>query len=445
MGCAGGGLFCGRRAAASPPAPVEGPHETLARRPDQRLYRGMDVVFLQPNYPAEMPEFTRGLAEVGARVYGIGDTAEGALSPQVRRYLSGYLQVPRLLDDADVADRASAWLRGRNVDQVQSCWEPLVLSAAVLRERWGVPGMGVDTVRGFRDKKLMKERVEAAGLRTPRSARVRTVAEGRAAAEELGYPLCLKPIAGAGSADTYRVGDAAELEATLARMRGVPEAIAEEFIEGDEFTYDTVSIGGVPAYDNVVQYMPKPIIARNQEWVSPAQVSVKDLTQPSMAAGRALGRGVLQALGMQDGFTHMEWFLTPQGEAVFGEIACRPGGAKLVDQMNWTSEIDVYREWARAVCYGHFEAPTERLHNTSVIFKRAIGQGRVQRIEGLGDFLRAHGEHVIEECLFRPGTPRRDWKQTLMSDGHVAVKHSDWETICAITADAAAWIKLFAG
>ena len=35
--------------------------------------------------------------------------------------------------------------------------------------------MSPDVVRGFRDKELMKERVRAAGLRVPRSRRVRTV------------------------------------------------------------------------------------------------------------------------------------------------------------------------------------------------------------------------------------------------------------------------------
>jgi biotin carboxylase len=97
-------------------------------------------------------------------------------------------------------------------------WEPLVILAARIRERWGMPGMSVDAVRGFRDKQLMKERVRAAGLiRVPRSRRVRTESEIREAApSSSGYPLILKPIAGAGSADTYRVGDAAELE-VLAR------------------------------------------------------------------------------------------------------------------------------------------------------------------------------------------------------------------------------------
>ena len=404
----------------------------------------MDVVFLQPSYPPEMPEFTRGLAEVGARVYGVGDSPAGGLSPAIKRYLTGYLQVPRLLDDDDVAERVSAWLRGRHMDHVLSCWEPMVLTAAKLRERWGLPGMSADTVLGFRDKKIMKERVEAAGLRTPRSARVRTVAQGRAAAEQIGFPLCLKPIAGAGSADTYRVEDARELEDVLGRMRGVPEAIAEEFIEGEEFTYDAITSGGAPVYENVVQYLPKPIIARSQQEVSPVQITVRDLEQPSLRPGLKLGRAVLKALGMQDGFVHMEWFLTSSGEAVFGEIACRPGGAKLMDQMNWTSDIDLYREWARVVCHGHFAAPDRRLYNVAVIFKRARGEGHITRIEGLVPFLREHGAHVVEERLSRPGTPRRNWKQTLLSDGHIALRHPDWSRARALAAEVAEKIQLYA-
>ena len=66
---------------------------------------------------------------------------------------------------------------------------------------------------------------------------------------------------------------------------------------------------------------------------------------------------------MGDGFTHMEWFLTPKGEAVFGEIGCRPGGAHLVDQMNYTCDIDLFREWARVSCWHSFAAPTERKYN----------------------------------------------------------------------------------
>ncbi len=404
----------------------------------------MRVVFLSPSYPPEMVQYTRGLAEVGATVYGVGDTHRSALPPEVRAHLHDYLQVPRIMDEDDVIARVSAWLRGREVDNVLANWEPLVILAARLRERFGIPGMSADTVRGFRDKQLMKERVRAAGLRVPRSRRVRNEREMRAAAEEIGFPLILKPIAGAGSADTYRVRDARELDETIPKMRGIPEASCEEYVEGEEFTFDTVSIGGVPAYENIAAYLPKPIEMRSIEWISPVIITVRDMAQPRFAAGIELGRNVLKALGMGDGFTHMEWFLTPKGEAVFGEIGCRPGGACLVDQMNYTGDIDLFREWARAACWRRFEAPTARKYNTGIVFKRALGRGRITRIEGLGAWLRDAGRWCVEERLLRPGTHRRDWKQTLLSDGHVMVRHPDWDEAHRLSFAAATGIKMYA-
>src|SRR5688572_16771082 len=148
----------------------------------------MKVVFLAPSYPPEMQQYTRGLAEVGATVYGVGDQPVSSLPASVKQHLGDYLQVPRLLDDDDVVARVHAWMRGREVDRVLANWEVMVLSAARLRERFGVPGMSVDAVLGFRDKQLMKDRVAAAGLRVPRAARVRTATDARDAAARLGYP-----------------------------------------------------------------------------------------------------------------------------------------------------------------------------------------------------------------------------------------------------------------
>jgi biotin carboxylase len=404
----------------------------------------MKVVFLAPSYPPEMQQYTRGLAEVGAEVYGVGDAPAQALPAELKRHLHDYLQVPRLLAEADVVDRVHAWLRGREVDRVLANWEVMVMTAARLRERLGVPGMTVDAVHGFRDKQLMKQRVAAAGLRVPRAERVRTIAETRAAAERIGFPLIVKPIAGAGSADTYRVDDAAALDAVLARMHHVTEASCEEFVEGDEYTFDTVCIAGAPAFENVAQYLPRPLDARSNEWISPVIITVRDLAQPRLAAGIALGRKVLGALGMGDGFTHMEWYRTASGEVVFGEIGCRPGGAHLVDQMNYTCDIDLFREWARAVCWGRFDAPTARTYNAAIIFKRAKGHGRITRIDGLAEFLHRHGEHVVEQRLLPLGSPRRDWKKTLVSDGFLLLRHPDWDRAYQLAMEAATDITMWA-
>ncbi len=404
----------------------------------------MRVVFLSPAYPPEMVEYARGLAEVGAEVYGVADTPRDQLPAAVRPYLRDYLHVPRIMDEVDVMDRVSAWLRGRSIDRVLANWEPMVELAARLRERWGMPGMSYDTARGFRDKQLMKERVAAAGLRVPRSRRVHTAHEARAAAEEIGYPLILKPIAGAGSADTFRVDSQGELDAAIRSLVGVPVVSCEEYIDGQEYTFDTLCIAGKPVVESVMAYFPKPLEMRMHEWVSPIGITVRDMEQESLQGGITLGRQVLSALGMGDGFTHMEWFLTSSGEAVFGEIGARPGGAKIVDQMNYTCDVDLFREWARVACYQSFEGHAERKYNTAVIFKRAQGHGRITRIDGLTEWLRACGPWVVEERLLRPGALRRDWKQTLLSDGWLVVRHPEWNEALQMAQAAASKIRIYA-
>jgi len=401
----------------------------------------MRVVFLSPRYPPEMREFTRGLTEVGAEVLGVGD---GQPEGELRRYLSDYLEVPSLLDEGDVIRRVHGWLRGRSVDRILANWEPLVITAARLRELFGMPGMSVDTVRGFRDKQLMKERVAQAGVRVPRSARARSLAEVRTALEVTGYPAIVKPISGAGSADTYRVESERELDSVAPLVRHVDEVSVEEFITGEELTYDTVCIGGTPVYESVTQYIPNALEMRSQEWVSPIMLSVRDLAQPHIQSGIALGRRVLTALGMGDGMTHMEWFRKPDGEVVFGEIACRPGGAKVVDLMNYTSDIDLFREWARAVCWHAFEAPCERKYNVGIIFKRAQGQGRISAITGLTEYYQRFRPHIVADTLLRPGETRRDWKQTLLSDGYLVVRHPDWDAARQMAFAAATGVQLYA-
>lgn len=401
----------------------------------------MNVLFLSPNYPPEMPDFTRGLAEVGARVYGLGDGPVEALLPKVRGALVDYRQA-RLFDRDEVFAQAIRF--GVAFDRVECLWEPFVELAAELREHFGAQGMSVDVARGFRDKELMKQRVEAAGLRVPHHARARTVAEVREAAAWIGFPLILKPIAGAGSADTHRVNDADQLEAVLQATRHVEEVSVEEFVDGEEYTFDTICIDGEPAFFNICWYRPRPLIARTNEWISPQVVALRDVEDPRLRAGIELGRGVLRALKMGTGFTHMEWYRKPDGEVVFGEIGARVGGARLVDQMNFSNDVDLFREWARAVCWKSFQAPVRRLYNVAIIFKRAQGEGRIHHIEGLERFMARHGENVVAETLLRPGEHRRNWKQTLVSDGYLILRHPDLVQTLRMADAAGSDIQLYA-
>jgi hypothetical protein len=73
-----------------------------------------------------------------------------------------------------------------------------------------------------------------------------------------------------------------------------------------------------------------------------------------------MGQRVLRALGFRTGFTHMEWYRKANGEAVFGEIAARPPGARSVDTMNYCFDNDVYAGWAEAVVHGRLLRTLER-------------------------------------------------------------------------------------
>ncbi len=392
----------------------------------------MDVVFLSPDYPTDLPLFVSGLAEVGASVIGVGDQHVDGLTERTKRSLSSYLQVPTWADEDAALESILHQLRGRNVDLVETLWEPTMMLAARLRERIDLPGLSVADATAFRDKGEMKKRVEAAGLRTPRSVRTSTRDGCREAAEQLGYPIIIKPIDGAGSADTHRIEDDAELERVLATLGHVPEVSVEEFISGDEFTFDTVCADGEIAFQNVCEYRPNPLIGKQVEWISPQVIAYRDLADPFIADGVDLGRRVIDAMGFRSGFTHMEWYRMASGEVVFGEIAARSPGGRLTDVMNYACDTDLYVGWAEAVCHGTFSQPSERLYNVAQIFKRAQGHGVVTRIEGVGEMMGRMGEHVVNVDLVQPGQPRRDWRATVISDGLVVVRHRDFDETVAM-------------
>ena len=401
----------------------------------------MNVIFLSPSYPFEMQDYVRGLAEVGARVYAVG---EGPVPAKVRPYIYDYLRVPQLFNETDLVSRVCSWAKNKNIQRVEALWEPLMMAAAHIRQQLHVPGMSPNVVLGFRDKSIMKKRIEDAGLRVPYAFRCTSSKEIEEAAEKIGFPVIVKPIAGAGSADTYRVDSAQQLQKVLMLVRHVQEVSCEEFVDGREFTYDTVCVNGKPRYENVAEYLPRPLIARSNEWISPIIITIKDLQSPHLQKGLALGHGVLQALQMGDGFTHMEWYLTDKGEVVFGEIGCRPGGAHLVDQMNFTSDIDLFREWARAVCWKDVRIDKPRQYNVAIVFKRAMGTGRIHTISGLKTFLRKYHSAVMVENLLKPGQLRRDWKQTLVSDGFIILRHSNWDIAKQLAEKGATDVQLFA-
>jgi hypothetical protein len=403
----------------------------------------VNIVMISPGYPVEMAYFTRALAAVGATVIGVGDQPTSALPEAAREVLAHYEHVT-LSNEGAVLGALHGLARHVSVDRVECLWEPYMFLAARIRESFGVPGMTVEQTVPFRDKERMKQAIDAAGIRTPWHVRATTVAAVWEAAERVGYPLIVKPIAGAGSADTYRVDSAPELADVLPLLRHVPEVSVEEFIDGEEFTFDTVCANGSILFENVMWYRPRPLQMKMHEWISPTSIVLRDLTVPDLQGGRRMGAEVLSALGFGTGFTHMEWYRKSDGEAVFGEIGARPPGARVVDLMNYATDGDLYVAWAEAVVNGRLSQPLEHRFNSGCVFKRAKGVGRITHVYGLEALLAEYGEHVVLVDLLPLGAPRRDWRAVLISDGMIIVRHPGLQQVIDMTERFAADLHLYA-
>ena len=235
-----------------------------------------------------------------------------------------------------------------------------------------------------------------------------------------------------------------ELRAVLPRLRHVPTVSVEEFVDGEEYTFDTITIDGRIAYYNIAWYRPRPLVARSNEWISPQVIALRDVDDPMFAAAIKMGHDVIEVLEFGSGFTHMEWYRKADGEVVFGEIGARPPGAHQVDQMKYACDFDVFRAWGSAITHGRLGAEIERRYNVATIYKRAQGVGRITHIEGADELQKRFGEHVVWNTLLPPGSPRRDWLKTLVSDGFIMLRHPDLDETLAMADAVGSELHMFA-
>lgn len=405
----------------------------------------MNIIMISPGFPIEQPFFTRGLARQGHHVIGVGDQHQNDLPKVASDALSAYLQVPSFSDENAVLSIVREAASKARIDRVECTWEPYMVLAAKIREMLNLPGMTVEQTIPFRDKEVMKQILDQNGIRTPKHLSASTSVSVRKAAETIGYPICVKPISGAGSNDTYRVDSAEQLEEILPLLKHVAEVSVEEFVEAEEFTFDTVCVNGEIKFFNIMSYRPRPLMGKTHQWISQQTLVVRDVMDPIYESGRQMGQQVIKALGFRDGFTHMEWYRKPDGEAVFGEIAARPPGANTVDLMNFANDFDIHEGWAEAVTKQTFSQPITRAYNAGNIFKRANGEGRIQRIEGLEGLMSDFGQHICVVDLLPIGTQRRNWKQTLRSDGMLIIRHPDLATAKEILDQIGIRLQIHAG
>ena len=261
----------------------------------------MNVLMLSPGFPREMRYFTRGLAEVGARVFGLGDQPESALEEPARSSVSMHVQVRSWQDEDAILAQVAELSRRVRIDRVECLWEPYMVLAARIREMLGLPGMTVDQTVPFRDKETMKQVLDGAGIRTPHHYRATTVNQVIDAAETIGFPLIVKPIDGAGSESTYRVESREQLDEIVPRLRSITQVSVEEFVEGEDMTYETICVDGQIQHYSIATYIPRALDMKLNEWISPITMVYRDPDREDLSAGKRMGEAVLKALDFQTG------------------------------------------------------------------------------------------------------------------------------------------------
>jgi hypothetical protein len=218
----------------------------------------------------------------------------------------------------------------------------------------------------------------------------------------------------------------------------------EEFVEGHEGFYDTITISGRVALDFVSHYYPNVLDAMRARWISPQFISTNRIdTAPEYAELREMGKRVIDALGIETSATHMEWFFGPKG-LKFSEIGCRPPGVGAWDLYSAGNDIDVYREWANAISHGETGSAPSRRYASGIVALRPDRDGAITGYSGVEEMRQQYDEWVIDAHLPSPGTATQPVEAGYMANAYVRMRHPDYDALRGMLDDVGRTLHVYA-
>lgn len=387
------------------------------------------VIFVAPNFSENAVRFINATAALpDVRLAVISQEAQETLPPDVRPKLVGHWRVKDALDTEQLvwAAESLAQRHGR-IHRLFAAVEQIQVPIAEARARLGLPGMSVEVAQNFRDKARMKNVLRAAGLPCARHRLAASEADALQFAEEVGYPLVLKPPAGAASQTTYRANNAGELHQALSTLKPRPgqEALLEEFMTGEENSFETFSLNGQPLFHSLTHYTPTPLEVLRNPWIQWTLLLPREIDSKQYDDIRQIGRRALEVLGMDTGMTHLEWFRRPDGTIAISEVAARPPGAQIMTMIARANDFDANYAWVRLMVNGEFSMPG-RKYAVGAAFLRGMGSGRVKAVHGLDAADQAIGRLVTDVKIPQPGQPAAT---TYEGEGYVILRHPDTEVV----------------
>jgi len=383
------------------------------------------VIFAAPYFLDATLRFIAGATHLsGVDLTLISEDPAEKLPGDLRGRLAGHWRVDDALDPAQLVNAAKQLQeRFGPPARMIAALEQLQVPLAVAREQLGVPGLSAHAARNFRDKARMKTVLRNAGVPCARHALAGSRAEAEAFAGTVGFPLVVKPPAGAGGKSTFRLDGPADLDAFLGRFPPQPDrpTLYEEFVFGTEYSFDSVLLRGEPVWHSISRYMPSPLEVLENAWIQWCVLLPRDISDTFFDPIRDAAFRGLAALGLESGLSHMEWFRLADGRIAISEVGARPPGAQFTSLLSYAHDIDFYRAWPRLMVFDEFDPPPRR-YAAGAAYIRGQGRGRVRRILGLDEAQRRFGDIVVEAKLPREGQSPSD---SYEGDGYVIVRHPD--------------------
>jgi biotin carboxylase len=294
-----------------------------------------------------------------------------------------------VMDTSD-ANAVLAQCRALDPAGVTSSSEDVVAAAATVAAALGLPGPAADAITRCRDKEAQREALAAASVSVPRFVGASTVEDAAAAADDLGLPVVVKPVAGSGSVGVRLCKDLDEVRAHAALLlantvneRGTavpPRLLVEELAMGPEVS--------VEAFDGRVVGVVRKHVGEQPWFVEIGH----DFPAPHESVGGADAATVaaLGALGLTVGPAHVEVKLTAGGPVVI-EVNPRLAGGNIPELVRHAWGVDLVTETVRMVTGGrpHLD-PTRRRHS-AIRFLLSPRAGRLEAVHGVDEAAAVEG------------------------------------------------------
>lgn len=384
----------------------------------------MLVAFVTPYFTDSARLFLRSLvSRPGVRIALVAGESTAILPPELERAVACFEQVDDPLDTEQIGMALERIQRSHGpFARLLGIAEQLQVQLGELRDRLHLPGMGADAALRFRDKTRMKDVLRAEGIPVARHRQVETAADAVRFADDVGYPIIVKPPAGAAAQSTFRAGDEAVLREALgpASIAAGGVVLLEEMVTGEEHSFDAFVKDGRVVFYSTSNYHPSCLEVMENPWIQWVVVLPREHHAPDI---EAIGERTLAALGLRDGMCHLEWFRRKKDDSVVvSEVGARPPGAQIPVMIGRAHEIDVIDAWSDLMMFDRFEPFPERKFAVGAAYLRGQGEGSVRAVHGIEQIHRDLGDLVTDARLPEPGWGKG---KSYEGEGFIIVRHPD--------------------